>query len=122
MAAAPATANPDALLIALHAEHDALERQYAALYERADMTLEQECEMDRVAEPLLAAQRRLILALGSMRATTLAGLAARLRTVMLRDDYEVSPAALLASEGQNEHLLGLVLRDLAAILRAGGEA
>src|SRR5205085_2014995 len=103
-------AGPDAELIALCAQFDTGERQYLAIYEQ----VADDDAADRAAAPIRAAQRLLLNRICAIRATTLEGFRARIRTVML-EDQELDPTAE-AETGEwyfNVRLMAVLLRDLA---------
>jgi hypothetical protein len=113
---AAATPNRDSRLIALCAEFDRLERRIGVLFDARDDTQGNDA-FDATIEPIYAQQAALLPEITVLRATTLEGLAARARTMML-EDLELRPDEMVASEFVNERLLGLVLRDLVELADA----
>jgi hypothetical protein len=98
-----AAKHDDAALLALHAEYDQLERSHVALIEtNVEMSPDSwsECESDIVNAMLNTRDR-----LTAMRATTLAGLQARARSIVAEDIEVDDPDSLTAA----------LLRDLLAL-------
>jgi hypothetical protein len=114
--AALAAPSPDARLIALCAEFDRLERRIGDLFDGPG-AIDDDAARDAAVTPIFAQQAALLPEILTLRATTLEGLAARART-MMREDLELRPDEMVASEFVNERLLGVVLRDLVALAGA----
>ena len=85
IAPAPASENPDAELLDLLAQFDALERQIFP-GDPLPETIEAEDKRDRAVAPLRARQDALLSRICTMRATTPAGWQARARSYLLWDD------------------------------------
>jgi len=107
----PLPASPDAELLAACAAFDALERQYVALYDGPD-AIEDDDECEAAARPIRLKQKPLLDKLTNLRATTLEGHLARIRSLVL-EDQQLDIEELATSSYINQRLLGMVLRDLA---------
>jgi hypothetical protein len=100
-------------LIADHEALDALERQWFALFD----TIENDRERDAAAAPIRAAQEPIMDRLARRRATTAAGLAARLRSLLVMEpenDYDAN--ANSSGADADECLESMILRDLSDLL------
>jgi hypothetical protein len=103
MAAIVSAKHEDAELVALHAEFDETERRLALLYDTEE---EMAPEQWSLAEKLIGAQlSQLHAQLTALQATTLAGLQARGRSILLQDIEVDDPHSLAAA----------LLRDLLAL-------
>ena len=111
--AAPAGASPgtDADLIAACAEFNVLERQFLALFDGPGR-IEDDDEREEPVARIHEAQKPILDRIVRLRATTMNGFLARIRTIML-EDLDLNPNKMAASQFMNEQLLGAFLRDFA---------
>jgi hypothetical protein len=109
--AADSTPDPDAVLIAEHLAFDTLERRWLQMFEEfPDGAYE---EREAAQEPLVAAQACLVNRMAKTRATTMAGLAARVRTVLL-ENRDLRPGLRADDPGEfrNRRLMDMLFRDV----------
>jgi hypothetical protein len=113
IAPAPASENPDAVLLDLLAQFDALERQIFP-GDPLPETIEAEDERDRAMAPLHARQQALLAQICSIRATTPAGWQARARSYLLWDNE--MPKAIAAGDDStayyDDRMITALIRDM----------
>lgn len=108
--------HPDAELIALCAAHDDLERRYRASFDPSSPTyVEDDDARDLVNDPICDAQEPLAERICAMRATTLEGARARVRSILLWDaDADPAKDPLCLGRSINHRMTAAVFRDLLA--------
>jgi hypothetical protein len=103
----------DAELIADHERLDALERQWFALFDKG---LSND-EFNQASDPIQAAKKPIFERLAKRRATTAAGLAARLRSLItMEPENDYDGCARSPGADADERLESMILRDLSEIL------
>lgn len=108
--------HPDAELIQLCAEYEAIEDRIRGLYEGA-VPIQDERELDRAVEPLSAEQEALLLRITRVPATTIPGLHARIRLLAIENpDWAGS---VDDSDYRECRMIRALLRD-GMLLRSGG--
>ena len=115
MGAAPAP-NPDAELLALSARYDELERKFIGLFGDGPDTFEAEAERDLQIDKIRVVQEPILDRMMELRAHTLEGVMARVRTMFLEDMQVAQRMHLHLAESTfvNERLHAVLMRDLAA--------
>lgn len=109
-------AHPDAELIALCAAFMGLERRHQASFDPSSPAyVEDDDERDRVNDPICDAQEPLVERICAMRATTLEGARARVRSILLWDaDADPAKDPLCFGHSMNHRMTAAVFRDLLA--------
>ena len=110
-AALAAASSPDAELIRLCGEFDALQRRILALYPEGATPIEDDNERAEAIAPLSDAQDELLDRICALRATTPAGIKARAKTLVL---FVPDKAECADDEGGyvDERMIAALLRDL----------
>ena len=109
--------HPDAELIGLCSQYNVLTRRIVALYEGPNAIVDDD-ERDEAIDPISDDQHDLLLRIGPIRATTMAGLLARIEMLVLENPQmlrEPDP-----DDYRESQMLGALLRDGMGLKAWGG--